>query len=103
MSDERPTPRQIPVTTELLMAWVFRAMVALVTFVGLPTAGYLLMSLMSKADDVVTTVHAHDTKLELLSLGNQMINSKLNDFHDSLQDHEKRIRELERPQGTGHQ
>jgi len=88
--------KSIPVTRELLMAWGFRALIFVLTAILIPVALSVLGGISTKFDDVVTSVHSHDTKLELLSQDAQDIKSRISDVKSAVQDHEGRIRALER-------
>jgi hypothetical protein len=81
-----------PLTKKDLLAWVARAFLVGATVVG----GSLMTRVLEKSDEVVSTVRSHDTSLELLKQGNSEIKDKLDAIHDNLNDHENRIRTLER-------
>lgn len=80
---------EIPVTRELMMAWAFRVIIGFAVLAGLPMAGYLMQRMLNKADEISNTVHGHDTKLEI-------IGDRITGVRETLQDHENRIRSLER-------
>ncbi|HWS65693.1 MAG TPA: hypothetical protein VN325_23285 [Steroidobacteraceae bacterium] len=86
-----------PLTKEMLIAWIARGFLVAATTIGVPITGYMLTRVLEKSDEVVVTVHSHDTSLEVLKQGNSEIKDKLGVIHDELQDHENRIRSLERP------
>lgn len=78
------------------MAWGFRAIIAIATLIGLPIAGFMLERVVTRADEISVAVHSHDTKLQLLSAGNDDIKDRITGVRETVQDHETRIRSLER-------
>lgn len=78
------------------MAWGFRAIIGIATLIGLPLAGAMLSRVVNKSDEIVSAIHAHDTKLQLLGMSNEEIKDRVTSVRDLLQDHENRIRSLER-------
>lgn len=84
-------------TKNEMMAWGFRAIIAIATLIGLPIAGAMLNRVVSKSDEIVKLVSAHDTKLQLIDQGNNDIKDRISGVRETLQDHEIRLRTLERP------
>jgi hypothetical protein len=80
-----------PVLNEM-MAWGFRAMLTASVAVG----GWALARIVTTGDDISSSVHKHDTKLEILDERGKEINDRLVGFNGELNDHENRIRQLER-------
>lgn len=81
------------------MAWGFRAIISVAVLIGLPIAGVMLNRMLAKSDEIVSLVHSHDTKLQLIDQGNNDIKDRISGVRETLQDHEIRLRYLERPPG----
>lgn len=75
-------------TTNELLAWGFRALVALCTFIGIPTVGWLASRAVSSLDNVATLSEQHTVQL-------QKIVDHVDDLSRITGDHETRIRALE--------
>lgn len=80
------TPGQ---TTNELMAWGFRAIIALATLIGLPVAGALLSRVISTIDGIAAESQTHTIQLNT-------VGTKLDFLTGISNDHEIRLRQLER-------
>lgn len=78
-----------------IMAWAFRAIIAVATTIG----GWSLTRIVNSADEISLAVHSHDTKLEILNERAKETNDKLTGTGTQINDHEVRIRQLERSGG----
>lgn len=79
-----------PVLNEL-MAWGFRAIIAFAT----AATGFAAEHILASEQEISTAVHQHDTKLELLNERGLEIKENISGVRENVQDHERRIRELE--------
>lgn len=80
------TPGQ---TTNELMAWSFRAIIAFATLIGLPIAGALLSRVVSTVDGIAYESQTHTIQLNT-------VGTKLDFLTGISNDHETRLRQLER-------
>lgn len=81
--------RYIRATRELMFAWLVRLLMTVSVTVGGPLAYFILHRIVSTADDIAASVHAHDMSLEILK-------EQGKEIKDLVGDHETRIRTLER-------
>lgn len=75
-------------STNELLAWSFRALVALCTFIGIPTVGWLASRAVASLDNVAVLSEQHSLQL-------QKVVDHVDDLTRVTGDHETRIRALE--------
>lgn len=76
-------------TTNEIMAWGFRAIIAIATLIGLPLAGAMLSRVIATADHI-----SEETQLHTIQLNT--VGTKLDFLTGISNDHEIRLRQLER-------